>query len=283
MSISQEWLESLAPDQRDAELTKVKEAVVGEQPVMEQPPYTGITLFRGIYADGGYQQHAEVRELRGLDEEAIARMQGNQAPGAATQFLNAVVAYGTSSIGPYDLSEKGLQQRLGVIEELLVGEKEYLFLHILRVTYGDQRVVPVRCISCNELNDVTFSLSTDVPVKKMDDPFRPTYEFTCRNGDRIEYRLVTGGDQAEASKKTNLTIPEQNTIIFSRCITTVNGKPLVDPLYFARNLGALDRNRLLSEMNDKQPGPYFEEVKLPCASCGAESIFTPAWADLLQP
>ena len=151
------------------------------------------------------------------------------------------------------------------------------------MTYGDQRTVPVRCLACDQMNDISFSLSEDIPVRKMDDPFKPAYEYTCRTGDHIEYRLVTGGDQAEAFKKPNLTLPEQNTIMLSRCIITVNGSPLVDPLHFARNLSAFDRNRLVSEMSDRQPGPYFEEVKLPCASCGAESVFMPAWADLLQP
>lgn len=278
MSLSQEKLEGLAPDQRDAELQRVKDIVAGEQPLMGDVPFAGITLFRGVYVNNNYHQEAEVRELTGTDEEAIARMMSSPSP---TQYVNAMVAYGTRSLGPYELDGKGLQERLSVIETLLVGEKEYLFLNILRVTYGDTRTIPVRCITCNEMNDISFSLTDDVPLRKMEDPFRPTYEYVTRSGTNIEYRLVTGADQAEAMRRANLTLPEQNTIMFSRCITTVNGQPLVDPLHFARNLGAFDRRQLLDDMNAKQPGPYFEEVKLPCASCGAESTFTPAWADLL--
>lgn len=277
MSLQQERLEGLSPEQREVEMAKLKDAIAGEQPLMALPVNTHVVLFRGVFTQNAYQPDAEVRELTGVDEEAIARMMGGQG-----QFLNAVVAFGTKSLGSYELEGMGLQERLSLIERLLVGEKEYLFLNILRVTYGDERTVPVRCVTCGEMNDISFMCS-EVPVRQMDDPFRATYEYTCRNGDHIEYRLVTGADQAEAFKRPNATLPEQNTIMFSRCIATVNGKPVVDTLHFARNLGAFDRNRLLAEMTEKQPGPYFEEVKLPCASCGAESTFMPAWADLLQP
>jgi hypothetical protein len=282
-SVTQEALEGMTPEQRQAELAKVKDAVAGDQPTMSEIPFTSVTLFRGVFSGSEWRQDAIVRELTGVDEEAIARMMGNQTPQFAAQFLNAVVAYGTQSLGPYDLEHMGLQERIGLIDGLLVGEKEYLFLNVLRVTYGDERTVPVRCQVCNAMNDISFLLSQDVPVRKMDDPFRTTYEFTCRDGTHLEYKLVTGADQAESLKRANLTVPEQNTIIFSRCIAMVNGQPPMDPLHYARHMGAQDRRLLLNEMNDRQPGPYFEEVKLPCATCGAESSFTPAWSDLLQP
>jgi hypothetical protein len=175
----------------------------------------------------------------------------------------------------------GVQERMGIIEQLLVGEKELLFLHVLRVTYGDIRTVAMRCPQCNAMNDVSFSLTEDVPVRTMDDPTRIVYEYETRKGDRIEYRLVTGADQAEAARKTGITAAEENTLLLARVLVNVNGQPAVDPTKFVRDLGALDRRTWLDELVSKQPGPYFEEVKLPCATCGAESLFTPGWADLL--
>jgi hypothetical protein len=116
MSISQ-WPEDPTPDRtpdRENELARAKEIIAGEQPVMGTVPHGGVTLFRGVYVNSSYQQDAEVRELTGTDEEAIAR---------ATNFLNAVVAYGTKAIGSYDLEGMGFQERLGLIEGLLVGER----------------------------------------------------------------------------------------------------------------------------------------------------------------
>jgi hypothetical protein len=217
-------------------------------------------------------------ELTGSDEEYIARMMGGSNP---TLYLNAVLTYGTEVLGPHELSGLTVPERMALIDSLLVGEKELLFLNILRVTYGDQRTVPVKCPTCDAINDVSFSIKEDVPIRTMDDPFAMDYEFTCRNGDNIRYRLVNGADQAASAQNPRATLPEQNTVLLSRVINTVNGKPLVDPMHYSRDLGALDRRNLLDALLTKQPGPYFEEVKLPCATCGAESLFTPTWADLL--
>ena len=265
-------------DDPERQIAAFKEAAAGDQPLMSETPSTLVTLFRGVRDGGGWAQEAHVHELNGADEEGIARMMGGSTP---TQFLNAMLAYGVKSLGPHDLEKLGVQERMGLLDTLLLGEKEMLFLNVLRVTYGDRRTVGVRCVACQQINDVTFSLSEDVPVKQMDDPFRGLYDYETRQGQRIEYRLVTGADQAEASRKTAITSAEENTLLLSRVITTVDGKPLVDPTKFARDLGAMDRRQLLEDLVGKQPGPYFEEVKLPCATCGAESLFTPGWADLL--
>ena len=276
--MSVQRLEDMDPEERDVELDRIKDAVVGEQPFRTEVPDTAVTLFRGVFVGGRWYQDAHVKELTGADEEGIARM---MAGNNVIAYVNAMVGYGVASIGPHDFAALGLQERMGILDTLLVGEKEWLLLHVLRVTYGDNREVAVRCPSCETMNDVSFSLTDDVPVRQLDDPTLVTYEFSCRDNTNIEYRLVTGADQAESSRRANLTVPETNTIILSHVIVAVNGKPLVDPPHYARNLGAFDRRNLLRELTSKQPGPYFEEVKLPCASCGAESTFTPGWADLL--
>jgi len=279
MSSAQELL-GLDPDAQTHRLSQIKDDVVGEQPLMEAPPSTEVTLFRGIYDNGTWHRTAHVRELTGADEEGISRMMGDRN---SVGFVNAMIAYGVDTVGPHDLTRMGLPDRQGVLDSLLVGEKELLFLNVLRITYGDRRTVAVRCPQedCGATNDVTFSLSEDIPIRQLEDPTRITYEFTMRDGSTLEYRLVTGMDQVESTRRPSATIPEQNTIIFSRVIVNVNGKPLVDPLHYARNLGALDRRNLLREVTQRQPGPYFEEVKLPCATCGFQSSFMPQWADLL--
>lgn len=273
-----DWLQGLPVDQQALEMGKVQTAIHGEEPLIPEAPDTNVTLFRGAYSGGEWNQKAAVKELNGSDEEYIARMMGGSNP---TLYLNAVLTYGVEMLGAYDLPTLGVAERMALIDSLLVGEKELLFLNILRVTYGDIRTVAVKCPTCQAVNDVSFSITEDVPIRTLDDPFALDYEFTCRNEDNLRYRLVNGADQAASAQKPQATMPEQNTILISRVITTVNGKPLVDPLHFAREMGALDRRNLLDTLLSKQPGPYFEEVKLPCATCGAESLFTPTWADLL--
>ena len=273
-------LQDLAPDQQQSALDKAREIMTGEIPLIPDPPDTSLVLFRGVFAEGRWHREARVKELTGADEEGISRMM--MGTGSAL-FLNAMVAYGVAQIGPYSLPEMKLNDRQGLIDSLLVGEKELLYLNVLKATYGDQRTIGVACpaAGCGAITEVSFSITEDVKIRTLDDPSRNSYEFTTRGGAHIEYRLVTGGDQAEGQRRVGATLPEENTVILSRVISTVNGKPLLDPMKYARDLGALDRRNLLNELVAKQPGPYFEENKVPCATCGAESIFMPSWGDLL--
>jgi hypothetical protein len=264
------------PNEED--LAKAKEIIRGEGPLIAEPPDTSVTLFRGVWDGNKFRTDAQVKELTGADEEGIARMLGASA---AVQYMNAVLAYGVTHLGAYELEKMSVQERTGIIDMLLVGEKEYLFLQILLATYGDERTVAVQCDSCGSINEIFFSITDDIPVRKLEDSTKNIYEFETKDGQRIEYRLVTGADAAEANKRPNISSPEENTIILSRIIESVSGRPLVDPTKFVRSLGAKDRRTLMREVVAKQPGPYFEEVKLPCATCGAESLFTPNWANLL--
>lgn len=262
----------------ESEMVAVKSAIVGETPIMEQPPSGVVTLFRGLFQNSSWHTDAAVSELTGEDEEVIARaMTASDTLG----FVNAILQQGVERLGPLVLADHPASERLGIINRLLIGEKEMLFLSILRTTYGDVRTVETECPACRETNEVEFSITDDIPVRTLDDPQRVAYDFTMKDGSHLEYRLVTGEDQAEATKRKNITVAEQNTITLSRCINSHNGLPLLDPMIFCRRMGALDRRKLLDEINKKQPGPYFEEVKLPCAACGVMASFQPAWADLL--
>jgi len=264
--------------EQQQDLDEVKAAIIGETPLMAQPPDGSVTLFRGLFHGLGWQTDAEVSELTGEDEEIIARaMSSDNTLG----YVNAILLQGVHRIGPLVLEELPTHERVGTIDRLLLGEKELLFIRILQITYGDERTVVTECPSCRETIDVSFSIADDIPIRDLDDPQRPSYDFALRDGSHVEYHLVTGEDQAEANKRKGMTTPERNTITLSRCIVSHDGKPLVDPLRFARQLSAYDRRTLLNEISNKQPGPYFREVKLPCAACGVISSFMPTWADLL--
>jgi hypothetical protein len=265
------------PQVTQGDIERAKQAIVGDMPLMDAPPDTHVKLCRGLFQGTGYATNAEIKELSGDDEEYIAR---SLAGSDSLSLVNAMLTYGVLSIGSVDLRSKTPVDRIGYINQLLVGDKELLFLRILQITFGDERVVDTICPVCEKRIEVVYHISKDIPIRELTDE-RPTYDFVLRNGDRLEYRLVTGDDQTEATKRRASMLPEQNSILLSRCIVSVNGRPLVDPLHFAKALSAGDRRNLLKEINLHQPGPHFEEVKLPCAECGVESGFAPAWADLL--
>lgn len=266
------------PSVTQADIARAKQVLIGDAPLMEEPPSTIVRLCRGLFQGAVWAMDAEIKELTGEDEESIARaLSGNET----LSLVNAMLTYGVVRIGNMDLSTRPPVERIAAVNQLLVGDKELLFLRVLQVTFGDERVVETICPACSKKIEVVYHISQDIPIRYLDDPTKAIYEFTLRNGDRIEYRLVTGEDQTEATKRRASMLPEQHTITLSRCITSLNGRPLVDPMHFAKTLGAGDRRNLLEAINKLQPGPYFQEVKLPCAECGVESGFAPAWADLL--
>jgi hypothetical protein len=260
------------------DLDKAKRVIVGDIPLMDDPPDTQVTLCRGVFQGQNWVTDAEVKELSGEDEEVIAR---SLASNDALSLVNAMLTQGVVRLGQVDLRTRPPVERLAMINQLLVGDKELLFLRILQVTFGDERVVDTVCPACEKRIEVVYHISQDIPIRPLEDPSKALYEFVLRNGDRIEYRLVTGDDQTEATRRRAALMPEQNTILLSCCIVSLNGRPLPDPLHFARTMNAGDRRKLLEEISRHQPGPYFEEVKLPCAECGVESGFAPQWADLL--
>ncbi len=266
------------PQVTQGDIARAKQAIVGDVPLMGDPPDTSITLCRGIFQGASFATNAEIKELSGEDEEAIARA---LAQNDSLSLVNAMLTYGVVSIGNLELASRPPVERMSVINQLLVGDKELLFLRILQVTFGDERVVETICPACEQRIEVVYHISKDIPIRPLLDPTKALYDFVLRNGDRIEYRLVTGEDQTEATKRRAALLPEQHTITLSRCIVSLNGRPLVDPMHFAKALSAGDRRNLLKDINLHQPGPYFQEVKLPCAECGVESGFAPAWADLL--
>ena len=266
------------PQVTQGDISRAKRAIVGEAPLMADPPDTQVTLCRGIFQGAAWATDAEVKELSGEDEEVMAR---SLAGSDSLSLVNAMLTVGVVRLGQLDLRQRPAIERLSVINQLLVGDKELLFLRILQVTFGDERVVDTICPACEQRIEVVYSISKDIPIRQLEDPTKALYEFVLKSGDRIEYRLVNGADQSESTKRRAALVPEQNTILLSRCIESLNGRPLVDPLHFAKVMGAGDRRKLLEDINRHQPGPYFEEVKLPCAECGVESGFAPSWADLL--
>lgn len=277
--MSDGWHEGGASIPTATDMAVARDLVSGEMPLMGPPPSGDVTLFRGLFHEGRFMVDAEVKELTGADEEDIARsVATSQETGS---YYNAVLVHGVVRIGSVYFAKYNPTERREMLDALLIGDKEWLFVNVVKMTYGDQRTIVLTCGHCGKNNDLIFTVSEDVKVKNVPDDNNTMWNFTMRDGTVLTYRLFTGGDQAESQRRRNITSAEQNTILLSRAIHHVDGKPVPDPMAFARNMGAADRRALLVEIEAKQPGPYFEEVKLPCASCGEESLFKPSWADLL--
>ena len=76
-----------------------------------------------------------MRELTGVDEEAMARVKD------ITEIYDTVLGLGTTRIGEVDLASLPLPERQGLLQQLLLGERDMLFIGIVRMTYGDHKTM----------------------------------------------------------------------------------------------------------------------------------------------
>ena len=265
-------MEELEGKQQD--LQAAKQAIAGTVPLLPEAPDTAVPLALGLFHLGQFYKDAEVRELTGVDEEKLAKVKDEM------QSFSTVIALGTVRIGSIDLESLPLVERKGILGGLLLGDREKLFLNIVRVTFGDLKQVGFDCMACGEGQEVDLYLSEDFPQQEGDIASQ-VFSHVTANGTEIEYRLATGSDQ-EAVLERPVSSAEANTLMLSRCITKVNGQMVVDPLAFARGLGMKDRATLLDSLVEKQPSISLE-VKTRCAACGEEVPLTVGWGTIFRP
>jgi hypothetical protein len=250
--------------------------MVGEVPRVEEPGNVLVDLPRGVLLGGKRQTRIEVRELTGVDEEALGRLR------RADETYDLLLARGVVRMGDVDLTSLPLPERQGYLRQLLTGERDALFLAIARVTYGDERKFPLTCDKCGVSQDLLVTLSKDFPLTAGDEEIRNEYEYITSRNLRLAYRLSTGFDQAAMLRKEGASLAEMNTLLLSNCIVSVNGDVVVDPTGFARDLPMRDRQGLLAEMSEKQPRVDLK-ASVSCIGCGEGQQVEFGWLDFFRP
>jgi hypothetical protein len=267
--------EAEANDARLAnDLQRAKQAIAGPVPLIPDAGSMKFILPRGLYHSGIYKTEVTLRELTGLDEETLAKQKEVQ------DFFDTVIALGVKSVDDLDLEERPLAERRAQLRELLIGEREQLFLAVSKATFGNSRETGFRCVSCEAQQEMTILLDEDFPAAEIEGDFGP-FTYTTSKGQVLTYRLATGEDQREALMSKGASSAEQNTTILSLCITKVNGGLIPDPLNYVRNLTMRDRSELLRTLVDKQPAVNLE-VTTNCASCGFEQPIRFGWGDIFR-
>ena len=261
---------------KEQNLQDAKKAIAGSIPLIEEPISNLITLPRGFFDGSKWETEIEIKELTGADEEALARFKD------VVDFFDAVLVYGTVRMGSVDLVDMPFAERQSILAQLLVGEREQLFIHITRITYGDDKVITHTCPACDADSETTLQLSEDINFPTMENPYSLTNTMVTSKKDTLTYRLAIGADQMAVLKRKGASSAEQNTLMLSECITEINGKPIVDPISTARNLSMGDRRKILEALTEAQPSPDLN-IKVPCPACGFEMILPLSWGDIFRP
>ena len=234
------------------------------------PSKSEVTLPGGfITREGSLVKYAEVRELNGLDEEAIAKA------GSVGRALMLMLQRGVVSIG----LEKATKEDL---DNLLSGDRDALLIGIRRLTFGDTLGFSFNCPTCREALELSLDLNKDIPFTQLDNPVEDRhFIYTSPKVGNISVSLPTGAVQKKLLENTDKTVAELNTILLTGCINSVNGAPSMGSATVLR-LGMADREALVTEIIKRSPGPRLSEVKTTCEACASEIPLALSLADLFR-
>lgn len=223
-------------------------------------PTEGLVNLPGGYITpaGEVIRTAEVRELTGRDEEAIAKVS------TLGRMLNTILSRAVVKIGNLPATDS-------LLDEILAGDREALLLGIIEATFGNPTEVPVFCFACEEQKSAEVDIHTDIKNKILADPIADR-QFTVI-GKKVEYSVLlpTGRVQRELNSSADKTAAEMATVILEDCVLEIDGRAVYDKSQI-RNLSMLDRRTILKEITKRNPGPVLEDIASECPDCGAEVV-----------
>ena len=150
----------------------------------------------GLLVEGSCYKRFHVRELTGADEERLTGRSYHSGSEQVTDFLANVI--------------EGIEGHAGavtneLVENMLIGDRDYLLLWLRQTTVGDRVNQVMRCPNpaCAQKVDVEFFLS-ELAVKRVE-TVRPSYDLVLSSpafaddatSNRGAFRLPTGKDQAD--------------------------------------------------------------------------------------
>lgn len=249
-------------------------AIADPVPVINSAPDTSVKLIRGVLngATGDWEKDAVVRELTGEDEEHLAALDSKEDLSYG-EYLSYLLQRAVVSIGSMPISNNP-----DLIDELIIGDRDLLFLGVIRATYGRAREMQMICGTCEKSNDVTIDLNEDFKVEETTIDISKPVAVQLRDGQTLHFNYPTTGDSRYAVKKGKTTA-EQNTYIIARCLISEQDRDSRES--WAKRLSLVDRKKIVKAINQAQPGPRMEEVKTQCAHCNTELTVLLDWVSLL--
>lgn len=258
------------------EASAVNDALKDPVPEIQPSESTVVHLQRGLIdpASGIWQTEAEVREMNGDDEEYMASVESkselNYGEYIVTLLKRTVVRVGSINL----LVDKT------PLDNLSVGDRDTLFLGLIRATYGINKGFQAECRKCSEVNDITVNLDEDFPMKEPNIDLRNPVKYKLKSGKQVSLRIPTIADNEYVLKKGK-SPAAQNTLMLAKCSVWPEGKSPDDPEDWARKLNVADRTKLIKGLLEIEAGPDLKAVNVPCASCGEEMTIVLDWVSLL--
>lgn len=233
------------------------------------PSSSEVELPGGFIDSGSLVKYVEIRELNGADEEAIAKA------GSTAKALNEILQRGLVKVG-------GRPAKQSDFDEMLLGDRDAVLLGIRKITFGDRVPVNIPCSGCGSMREVVVDLNTDIPVKELEDPINDRrFEVTLKVGTAL-VSLPNGLTQRKLMDNNDKTASELATVIIAGCLSSINGTPISYGTKTALELSIKDRESIVAEIADRNPGPRLGGVVKACEACGSDLFVPLSLADLFR-
>lgn len=278
--MSQEVLNAASNPALAAQL--VKEALEGgheeqfSEPIAVQdeikivtPPSDSVELLAGLYNSftGELIFNAQIRELNGVDEEALSKITD------IGRLLTTILQRGTVKVGEEPANQ-------AILDRLLTGDRELLTIKIRVATFGAEVELEGNCPHCDSPEKFIVNLDKDVEFTTLDDPTNRQIVIKCKAGDVVAI-YPNGEVQRKLIAANDKTTAELDSILLKECITEINGLPIINKEDI-KKLGMQDRRTILSEIAAKNPGPNLSDIAKNCPSCGLEVPIPLTLADMFR-
>lgn len=255
------------------EINKLAEAfqkVSEDTEITTAPPASTVVNLPGgyLFSNGTIGTTAEIRELNGFDEEAIAKAS------SVEHALTVILERGLVSIGNETLSKSDL-------DTLLLGDRDAILLAIRKITFGTTVEFSIVCQSCAKQQVSVVDLDNDVETKTLNDPVADrliSVEIKSGEAQVTLPNMITGKRLADNANKT---IAESVTEMLGGCLAAINGIPSMGKAT-ALQLGLLDRETIVNALYENAPGPRLAEVKKTCEACDNDIPLTLSLASLFR-
>lgn len=259
-----------------ADAKSVNSAISEKAPELQAPEGLIIQLQRGVVdpVSGEWQVEAEIREMTGADEEYLASIQSKDGI-TYSEYMSSLLRRTVVRVGTLNVSDNP-----SVVDTVIIGDRDMLFLGVIKATYGSERLFVSRCPHCSKLNDVSIDLNEDFPVATPSIDLRLPLTKTLRNGATVRLRLPNASDSAYVGKRAT-SVAAQNTLMLARCSVWDEDNRPADTEEWAKSLGVADRNNLVNALLSVEAGPSMEGVNIQCAHCKEEISIVLDWISLL--
>lgn len=262
---STEWQNPASnPAQANADIASVLASVNSDIPEIDFPSGDVVNLPGGIIMKDIIIKEVQVRELTGEDEESLAR--ASQSSNRFT-FLDRLLKCGTVRVG-----NQSVEDIDSLLDSMLIGDREAVILGIREATYGDKIDVDGwQCSNCGKKDNLELNIS-DIPITKLDNPSQSTFQVPMRKGGYALVKLATGADQLATFDKADLTLAQYQSVLLSKCIVSITDSNEVCRYTtsfpsLVLNMSMPDRHSVLRELDSRQPGPKYDQIKHVCNSC----------------